>query len=107
MNLPKIVTELISAQNKFDSVAYANCFAPNALVFDDGEDFRGRKEIKNWIASANEKYKAVMDPVSYTATAASGTLSVNVSGNFPGSPAILKYHFEFVDGLIQSLKVTG
>ncbi len=26
MNLPKVVIDLVNAQNTFDSIAYANCF---------------------------------------------------------------------------------
>lgn len=107
MNLPKVVTELINAQNRYDSVAYSNCFCEKAVVFDEGKIFNGRTEIESWIAKANEKYKTMMDPVSYEGKGASGVLAARVSGAFEGSPTVLNYHFEFVDGLIRSLKVTG
>ena len=107
MNLPKVVTDLISAQNSFDSVAYANCFSEKAVVFDEGKVFNGRAEIESWIATANEKYKARMEPVSYEPNGTSGMLAAKISGTFKGSPAVLQYHFEFIGGLIQSLKVTG
>lgn len=38
MNLPKVVAELIKAQNDFDSLAYANCFTETAIVLDEGHD---------------------------------------------------------------------
>ena len=107
MNLPKVVADLINAQNSYDSVAYANCFFEKAVVFDEGKIFNGRTEIANWIAKANEKYKTVMDPVGYEGKGPSGVLAARVSGTFAGSPTVLDYHFEFNDGLIQSLKVTG
>lgn len=106
MNLPKVVEDLIHAQNNYDSVAYANCFFEKAVVFDEGKIFNGRTEIERWIAKANEKYKAVMHAVSYDESGSGGVLSAKVSGNFEGSPAILHYHFDFINGLIRSLKVT-
>jgi len=61
MNLPKVITNLVVAQNNFDSVAYAQCFSETAVVFDEGKTHKGRKQIEQWIADANERYKAVMN----------------------------------------------
>jgi len=33
MNLPKVIEDLIKAEENFDSVAYANCFAETAISF--------------------------------------------------------------------------
>lgn len=103
MNLPTIVTELIKAQNNFDSTAYANCFTENAEVFDEGKTHKGRTEIKNWIDAANKKYQAVMVPIAYSAD--EHTLKTEVSGTFPGSPVIMTFHYKFEDGLIKWLKI--
>lgn len=103
MNFPKVVTELIKAQNNFDSTAYANCFTERAVVFDEGKMHNGRKEIKNWIEKANKEYQATMKPLKYSET--EHTLKTEVSGTFPGSPIIMTYHYQFKDGLIQSLRI--
>lgn len=103
MNLPNIISELVKAQNEFDSAAYANCFTENAEVFDEGKTHNGKVEIENWIDKANKGYKATMKSLDYN----ENILSAEVSGTFPGSPLVLKYHFELNDGLIQSLKITG
>ena len=107
MKLPNIIQELIKAQNSFDSVAYAYLFSENSVVHDEGKTHTGRKEIQKWIDEANQKYKSVMQPVEYTEKGNKGTLTANVSGTFPGSPAVLKFHFEMNEELIQSLKVSG
>lgn len=103
MNLPNIISELVKAQNEFDSAAYANCFTENAEVFDEGKTHNGKAEIENWIDKANKEYKATMKSLDYN----ENILSAEISGTFPGSPLVLKYHFELSDGLIQSLKITG
>lgn len=103
MNLPKVVEELVKTQNNFDSVAYAKCFTETALVFDEGKTHNGRKEIENWIDKANKDYQATMKPLEYSEI--ENTLKTEVSGTFPGSPIIMTYHYEFEDGLIQSLKI--
>lgn len=106
MNLPKVITDLVKAQNDFDSVSYAKCFSDTAVVFDEGKMYNGRKEIEHWIADSNERYKSVMKPVSYEENDTKSILKAEVSGNFPGSPIVLKFHFEIADGQIQHLKVT-
>lgn len=105
MNLPNVITELTKAQNNFDSLAYANCFSETAVVFDEGKTHRGKSEIQKWIEKANAEYNAVMKPLVYSET--DEILKAEVSGNFPGSPINLNYHFELKDGLIESLKITG
>ncbi|MEC3875769.1 nuclear transport factor 2 family protein [Chryseobacterium salviniae] len=103
MNLPDVITKLVQAQNNFDSTAYANCFTETAVVFDEGKTHNGKTEIKSWIDKANKEYQATMEPLDYSET--EHTLKAEVAGNFPGSPAILTYYYEFEDGLIRSLKI--
>lgn len=103
MKLPKVVTELVNTQNNFDSLAYANCFSETAVVFDEGKTHKGRKEIQKWIDEANKKYQATMKPLEYSET--ENTLKTEVSGNFPGSPIVMTYLYEFQDDLIQSLRI--
>lgn len=105
MNLPNIISELVKTQNNFDSHAYANCFTDTAIVFDEGKTHNGKTEIQIWIDTANKEYKAVMKPVEYNEK--ENILSAEISGTFPGSPIVLKYHFELSDELIESLKITG
>lgn len=107
MNLPKVITDLIKAQDNYDSVAYANCFSETAVVFDEGKTHKGRTEIQNWITNANEKYNIVKKPLEYKKFDTESVLTAEVSGTFDGSPVVLNYHFELKDGLIHSLKVTG
>lgn len=105
MNLPIAIADLTQAQNNFDSVAYANCFSETAVVFDEGKTHQGRKEIQQWIKKANEEYQSLMKPLEYVAT--KEMLKAEVSGNFPGSPIVLTYHFKLKDGLIQSLTISA
>jgi hypothetical protein len=107
MNLPKVVSDLVKTQNNFDSVAYANCFSETAVVYDEGKTHKGRKEIEHWIADANERYQATMQPVSFEENGTESILKAEASGTFPGSPIVLSYYLEIADELIQSLKITG
>lgn len=103
MNLPKVVTDLVVAQNNFDSSAYADCFSDTAVVFDEGKTYHGKKEIETWIEKANQEYRASMKPLKYSET--EHTLKAEISGSFAGSPVVLTYQYEFKGELIQSLKI--
>lgn len=106
MNLPNIITVLVKAQDHFNTQAYADCFTDSAIVFDEGKTHREKTEIQNRIAAANSEYKTVMKPLDYNEK--ENILSAEISGTFPGSPAVLQYHyFALSDGLIESLKITG
>ena len=107
MNLPKVVAELVKTQNNFDSIAYARCFTETAVVFDEGKTHNGRKEIEHWIADANERYKSIMEPISYEENGTESVLKAAVSGTFPQSPIILYFHLKLKNGLIESLKATS
>lgn len=103
MNLPTIIKQLIKAQDDFDSENYARCFTENAIVIDEGKIYTGRNEIKEWIDHANKTYRVIMKPLSFSSEL--NVLSAEISGNFPGSPLEIKYHYTFKNDLIHSLKI--
>lgn len=105
MNLPQVITDLIRAQNNFDSEAYAHCFSETALVFDEGKTHKGKMAIQQWIEKSNREYRTVMKPLEYSETVE--TLKAEISGTFPGSPVVLTYHFKIFDAHIHSLEITG
>jgi len=107
MTLPENIAGLIKAQNELDSAAFANYFSSHATVSDEGSSYSGRDEIKLWIQAATEKYNMQLIPLDFTQTGSKGKLTVEVSGTFPGSPAIMNYHLELDGSSISSLKITG
>jgi len=104
MNLPNIISQLVKAQNEFDSAAYANCFTEDAEVFDEGKTHNGKIEIENWINIANREYRATMKPLDFYES--ENIFSAEISGPFPGSPLVLKYHFRLSNDQINYLKIT-
>jgi hypothetical protein len=106
MNLPKVIADLVAAQNNFDSTAYVKCFSENAVVKDEGKTHNGTKEIEAWIADSNERYRATIKVVGYEEHKTESILKAETSGSFPESPIVLNYHLVITDGLIRSLKFT-
>lgn len=107
MNLPKLITDLVEAQNSHDAVAYSSLFSENAEVFDEGKNHIGRTAIKKWIENSNQQYQTTLKPISYKEAEKGSLFTAEVSGTFPGSPAILNFNLVLQQGLIQSLKITG
>jgi ketosteroid isomerase-like protein len=106
MKLSKTVANLIAAQDKYDSKAFADNFSDDAVVYDEGKTYHGKKEIRQWNELTNEKYKTKYEPLEVSVENEKVILTVKVSGTFDGSPITLKYHFTIKDEKIQSLKIS-
>lgn len=106
MELPELIARFVDTQNTYDSEAYITCYTETAIVHDEGKTHTGKEEIKAWIKDANERYRSVMKPLQYEESDSKGVLTAEVSGTFPGSPIVLKFHLGLKDGLIDSLNVT-
>ena len=105
MNLPKVIADLIAAQGKYDSNAFAENFSDDAIVYDEGKTYRGKKEIKQWNEMTNSKYRTKYEPLEISIKGDTITMLAKISGTFPGSPAIIKYQFETKEGKITSLHI--
>jgi len=105
MKLPKVIADLIAAQDKYDSKAFAETFSDEALVRDEGKTYRGKNEIRQWNEMTNAKYKTKYEPLDIKSEGDKVTLTARISGTFDGSPAIITYHFEIKDNKISSLQI--
>lgn len=104
--LPKTVQTYVEAYNARNHEAAAACFSENALVHDEGKDYRGRKAIGAWIGETIGKYQPLLAPVDFEEKGKETVVSMTVSGQFPGSPVELAFHFTFDSGRITSLRIT-
>lgn len=107
MKLPDNIEGLIKAQNDSDSTTFASYFTENATVSDEGSSYSGRNEIEQWIQRAFKKYSMLLKPIDFDQTDTSAVLTVEVTGSFPGSPAVMRYHLELDDTGIGGLRITG
>lgn len=103
--LPRIINDYVSASNAHDVKSVVACFADNALVHDEGKDFRGKKMIEDWITKTIGKYKFQFKPISIKDDNAGVVVAVEVSGTFDGSPITLDYHFMIEGDKIVSLTI--
>lgn len=83
----------------------ADCFTADAQVHDEGRTHKGHEAIVAWKTAGKAKTQYAVEPL--TATEADGRtlVSARVSGNFPGSPIILKYRFTLAGDRIVDLDI--
>ena len=55
--LPQAIAGFVKAKNEHDSGALTACFAPDAVVYDDGAEMRGSQAIREWADEVNRKYQ--------------------------------------------------
>lgn len=94
----------VESMNAHDSAAFILCFAPEAVVEDEGRTHRGTSEIKAWIEEAFAKYQPVLEVASVSETETGAVITGPVSGTFSGSPVVLNYHLTLAQDQITALK---
>jgi len=93
-NVNELVQRYFELAPQSDGEPYFAQFAPDAVVEDEGKERHGVDEIRAW--------RTEVPTVSYTveeirAGGAGPDASVDIAGDFPGSPVRLTFHFEFTD----------
>jgi hypothetical protein len=105
MHLPAPIQTYFTAQAPEDGDAFAAAFAPDAAVHDEGQTHHGPEEIRAWWLAAKARYRHRAEPLDLTATAGKGVVRARVSGDFPGSPAVLAFTFGLAGHRITDLEI--
>jgi hypothetical protein len=105
LRLPRPVATYLAAEKAKDVDMLALCFASDALVHDEGRDYRGLDAIKSWKREGDRKYQFVLEPVDASVSDETVRLRARLTGNFPGSPVELDYTFRLANDRIASLKI--
>lgn len=105
MHLPTPIRTYFTAQAPQDGDALAAAFAPDAIVFDEGQTHRGPDQIRQWWLAAKGKYRHHADPVDAAEQGGKTVVRARVSGDFPGSPAMLTFTFGLSGDRITALEI--
>src|SRR3954471_14547897 len=106
LELPEVVTRYQDAHDRRDTVAALSAFAPNARVVDDGHEYNGSEEIRDWLDHAASEYTFTRSLVRAEADADNTWLVVNhLEGNFPGGVVDLRYQFVVTGDRISELVI--
>ena len=103
-SLPEPVTTYLTAQSAGDNDRVLSTFTADAVVTDEGHDYRGRGEIMSWLTGAASEYTFIAQFVGATTKdAAAVDVVQHLEGNFPGGTADLNYRFSLDGALIRRL----
>ncbi|MER7283185.1 nuclear transport factor 2 family protein [Dactylosporangium sp. NPDC000244] len=100
MDLPPAITTYLTAHNTRDVDRAVACYAPDAVVIDDGRGHHGTAEIRAWLAGAAAEYTYTTELVSATRLGEDTRLgeerydvTQRLEGDFPGGVVDLHYRF--------------
>ena len=79
--LPKPVTNYLAAVETKDTDMLSLCFADDALVHDEGRDYRGLDAIRSWKQETQTKYKYVMKPLDASVSQNTVKLRARLTGD--------------------------
>jgi ketosteroid isomerase-like protein len=105
IELPKPIAHYFEAQKSRDVEAQSRCFTDDALVHDEGQDYRGRDAIRSWKQSVQAKFEYDSEPLATTIEGSGVRVLVRLTGNFPGSPVELEHRFTLKNDKIAELVI--
>jgi SnoaL-like domain len=105
LQLPVPLEHYIQIENSGALEAVPECFAPDAIVHDEGQTYEGVAAIKNWMAATKKKYGHTVTPLEFAEHGGQSVLKARLAGTFPGSPITVSFSFVLAGGKIRSLAV--
>jgi ketosteroid isomerase-like protein len=105
--LPSSITTYVQATNARDTDLLLTTLTDDALVIDEGHEYHGKGEIREWRHETYKKYQYTVEVIDATQLAHEMVVTILVAGNFAGSPVQLHYHFTLNGDRIAALRVQG
>lgn len=105
MKLPASVQAYFDADNTAGAASPMEAFAPDARVEDEGGTHVGHAAIEAWWCAAKAQYRHTAEPVELREDKDLAIVRARVTGQFPGSPALLTFTFLLGDGRIAALRI--
>jgi ketosteroid isomerase-like protein len=104
--IPDVVGQYQAAHDRHDVAAALAAFTPDAVVKDDGHEYHGQDEIRDWLARASTQFTYTRTPLGADAVDADTWVVTNrLEGSFPGGIVDLRYRFVLTDDLIAVLEI--
>ena len=102
--LPTAIRGFLAAHVARDADAALSAFTSTAVVVDDGTTYRGREEIRGFLARAGSEFTYTTTLVAAERTNGVRWVATNrLEGDFPGGVVDLRYRFAMDGDLIAEL----
>ncbi|MFI5509196.1 nuclear transport factor 2 family protein [Mycobacterium sp. NPDC051804] len=104
--LPPTITTYLAAHEAKNATTAITSFTADAVVTDEGNTYRGRDEIGDWLRNAASEFTFTTEFVSAT-TSEAGHVDVlqHLEGDFPGGVADLHFRFIMNGALVSRLVI--
>ncbi len=99
------IKQYVDACNRHDVQSALASFSEEAVVHDEGATHRGAKAIEAWLADTMDQFRFQLKPIRSLLNGDHEVVSMEVSGNFDGSPIVLDSRFRIEDRKIASLEI--
>lgn len=105
MKLPTPIQRYFEADQSGDAEQVLDAFTPDAVVKDEGHTHIGQSEIASWWNGTRAKYRHRAHPRQVQENGPETIVRAEVTGDFPGSPAMLGFAFQLHGNLISRLEI--
>jgi hypothetical protein len=103
--LPQPISTFYHASDVYDVDLLASCFAEDAKLVDEGEEYHGPKAVSGHILAANRSAKVMTEITNCVEKNGETIVTATISGNFNGSPIPLDFHFVINNEKIKTLNI--
>lgn len=97
----------VAIMNANDRPAFETLFTLDAVVKDEGHEYRGATAIGDWLTEVHRKYRPFFEAADVSENGGETVISGVVSGTFEGSPIDIFHHLTIVDRQIAALTIRG
>lgn len=103
--LPQPIAAYYHASDAYHDDLLADCFAEDAVLVDEGEEYHGPEAVSGHILKANRDAKVMTEITNCVEKNGETVVTATISGNFDGSPIPLDFHFTLNNGKIKTLDI--
>jgi SnoaL-like domain len=107
MKLPAPIQLFFDAEKDPGDTALVRAFASDAIVKDEGRAHVGSDAIEAWWRAAKAQYQHTAEPREIIEQRGLTVVRAKVTGQFPGSPALLTFAFQLSNGRIAALEISA
>jgi len=109
-SLAPVISEYLAASDRGDAEAIVRCFAEDAVIVDEDQEWRGTAAIRRWRATVATAYQYTVQVTGAEALGeADGAerhhVYLHLEGNFPGGQVDLTDRFALRGGRIARLEI--
>jgi uncharacterized protein (TIGR02246 family) len=104
--LPPVITRYLAAHQARDLDPALACYAEDAVTVDEGHAYRGKHEIRDWLARGAGEYTYTIELVAARRIDDEHYVAVHhLEGDFPGGIVDLRFQFTLRDAHIAELVI--